>query len=70
MDLNSSRVHFQKNVFNQKSWFGTTKLIPNIFYSIIYFFLNVEFEKFSNLEELYLRGNEITDFITLEGMRL
>uniref|UniRef100_A0A2N9J5W2 Leucine-rich repeat-containing N-terminal plant-type domain-containing protein n=1 Tax=Fagus sylvatica TaxID=28930 RepID=A0A2N9J5W2_FAGSY len=30
---------------------------------------NEEFEKLSNLEELYLRANEITDFITLEALR-
>ena len=32
------------------------------------FFFNVEFKAFSNLEDLYLRSNEIDAFVTTRGM--
>jgi hypothetical protein len=39
------------------------------FFSMIFFFLNVDFKVFSNLEELYLSNNKIHDFVvTTEGM--
>ena len=37
-------------------------------YFIIIIFLNIEFKAFSNLEDLYLRGNEINAFVTTRGM--
>ena len=63
-------MHFQKMFLARNHGLvpPNSSLIYSI--SIIYFFLTAEFEKFSNLEELYLTGNEIMDFITLEGMRL
>ena len=33
------------------------------------FFFYVDFKIFSNLEGLYLGGNKIVDFVTIEGMR-
>ena len=44
--------------------------LKSLFSSMIFhvLFLNVEFKAFSNLEDLYLRGNEINAFVTTRGM--
>ena len=43
-------------------------LFSSMIFHVLFFFLNVEFKAFSNLEDLYLSGNEINDFVTTRGI--
>ena len=43
-------------------------LLSSMIFHVFFFFFNVEFKAFSNLEDLYLRSNEIDAFVTTRGM--
>ena len=69
-NLNGS-IHIKgKTLINlQKEYYwksDSCTLTEHVTFHVLFF--NVEFKAFSNLEDLYLRGNEINAFVTTRGM--
>lgn len=69
IDIYATKFHpFVSSAILNESIYATED--PFFFhdFSYTFFSFNIEFKAFSNLEDLYLRGNEINAFVTTSGM--